>query len=442
MAYFITKKHLSRRTFLRGTGTTLALPFLDAMVPASTALAQTAAAVKPRLGFIYVPHGATMSEWTPIDEGKNFTFSNILKPLAPFRNNINVISNLSHPLAYGPGGATGNHNRSSATFLSGARAQAGPEGKLGITIDQVAAQHIGQDTPLPSMEFMIEAASLSCGDGLSCAYRNTLSWQGETSPLPMQNNPQVLFEQLFGDGATDAQRLARREQSLSLLDSLTDQLSSLNKSLASTDKIRLDSFLTDIREIERRITQAGEKVTDDIAVPTKPNGIPNNVDDHIKLIYDLQVLAWQTEITRISTFLLAKELSGTVYPRSGVRDSFHTLSHHSNSEENKLRFALINNYHITLFAYLLEKLDAIPDGEGTLLDNSMILYGSGMSDGNSHNHDPLPIVLAGGAAGKLEGNRHIVNPEKTNMSNLLLSMLNKLDIEQDSFGDSNGTIAL
>lgn len=258
----------------------------------------------------------------------------------------------------------------------------------------------------------------------------------------MQNNPQVVFEQLFGDGATPELRESRRQQSLSLLDAVSDQLSSLNRSLPASDKIRLEQFLTDIREIERRIVQAGAKVTDDINVPDKPNGIPSEIDEHIKLMYDLQVLAWQTEISRVSTFLMAKELSGAVYPASGVRDGFHTLSHHSNSEEQKARFAVLNRYHIGLLAYFMEKLQAIPDGEGTLLDNSMILYGSGMSDGNSHNHDPLPVILAGGASGQLEGNRHIVNPDKTNMSNLLVSMLNVLGIEQERFGDSDGYINL
>jgi len=229
---------------------------------------------------------------------------------------------------------------------------------------------------------------------------------------------------------------------LSLLDSVTAQISSLDKKLPSADRIRLDNFLTDVREIERRIQQAAAKVTDDIAVPGKPSGIPDDVDEHIRLMYDLQVLAWQIEITRISTFLLAKELSGAVYPKSTVRDSYHTLSHHSNSEDNKARYAVLNRYHVSLFAYFLEKLSSIPDGEGTLLDNSLIMYGSGMSDGNSHNHDPLPIVLAGGAGGRLEGNRHIINPERTNMSNLLVAMLDKMDIPQDTFGDSTGHLTL
>jgi hypothetical protein len=442
MANYISKRHLSRRTFLRDTGTTLALPLLSAMIPAGVAFAQSGAVPRTRFGAIYFPHGATMSRWTPVDEGKNFTFSEILKPLEAFREQINVITNLTHPLAYGPGGATGNHNRSSASYLSGAKAQSGAQPRLGTTVDQVAARHLGQQTPLPSLELSIENTSLSCGEGLSCAYRNTISWQNDISPLPMQNNPQSVFEQLFGDGATPGQREARRSQSLSLLDSVTDQIASLDNTLPPDDRSRLDNFLTDVREIERRIQQAATRVTDDIEVPGKPSGIPEDVEEHIKLMYDLQVLAWQTDITRISTFLIAQELSNGVYPKSSVRDSFHTLSHHSNSEENKSRFALINHYHATLFAYFLEKLNSVPEGDGTLLDNSLVMYGSGMSDGNSHNHDPLPIVLAGRAGGALEGNRHLVFPERTNMSNLLVALLDKLGVAQDNFGDSTGHLSI
>ena len=438
MATFITRKHLSRRTMLRGLGTALALPMLESMVPA---LAATPPA-RTRFGAIYFPHGATMSRWTPKDEGRNFTFSEILKPLEPFRDHLNVVSNLGHHLAYGPGGATGNHNRSCATFLSGAKAASGAQPRLGITVDQVAVKHLGQDTPLPSLELMIEEASLSCGEGLSCAYRNTLSWQNDTSPLPTQNNPQVLFEQLFGDGANDAQRAARRTQALSLLDSVSDQIRGLDRKLPAQDRQRLDRFVTDVREIERRINQSAERVDGEVTLPRKPSGIPEDVEEHIKLMYDLMTLAWQTEITRISTFMVAKELSNAVYPKSGIRDSFHILSHHSNNEDNKARFAVLNRYHSTLFAYLLDKLRKTPDGDGTLLDHSLILYGSGMSDGNSHNHDPLPILLAGHASGRLQGNRHLMQKELTPMSNLLVAVLDKLGCPEEQFGDSTARLAI
>ncbi|MDR2215350.1 MAG: DUF1552 domain-containing protein [Nevskiaceae bacterium] len=438
MAYFITRKALSRRTLLRGVGAALALPLLDSMAPAMSA----APAVRSRFGAIYFPHGATMARWTPKDEGSDFTFSEILQPLEPFRNHINVISNLAHAQAYGPGGATGNHNRSSATFLSGAKAASGAQPRLGVTVDQVAVKTLGQDTPLPSLELMTEDSSMSCGEGLSCAYRNTVSWQSDISPLPMQNNPQVLFEQLFGDGADAAQRAARRAQSLSLLDSVAEQLKGLNRTLPAADRARLDRFATDVREIERRITQAGERSEGNVAIPARPNGIPDDLEQHIKLMYDLMALAWQAEITRISTFLMAKELSNAVYPKSGVRDSFHILSHHSNNEDNKARFAVLNRYHVGLLAYFLGKLAAVPDGDGTLLDHSLVLYGSGMSDGNSHNHDPLPLVLAGHAGGTLSANRHLVQAAKTPMSNLLLALLDKLGCQEEHFGDSTGRVEI
>src|SRR5213593_231567 len=287
---FITKKHLSRRTFLRGAGVTMALPFLESMVPAATPLAQTDARPRTRFGAIYFPHGATMDKWTPATEGSAFEFSEILQPLKPFKDRINIISDMSHPQAYGGGSATSNHTRSAAAFLSGAQAKAGTQAYLGITMDQLAAQKIGQDTPLPSIELGIEDASLSCGDGLSCAYRDTISWQGPTSPLPMQNNPQVVFERLFGDGSTDAERRARRQQSLGLLDSVLGEVPSLQRKLPAVDRGRLDQYLSDVREIERRIEKAGQQVSTDLDVPQTPTGVPKEFEAHIKLMFDLQVL--------------------------------------------------------------------------------------------------------------------------------------------------------
>ncbi|HUC74390.1 MAG TPA: DUF1552 domain-containing protein [Vicinamibacterales bacterium] len=439
---FITKMHLSRRTFLRGMGVSMALPFLESMVPAATPFAQTAAKAGTRLGCIYVPHGATMDKWTPDAEGTAFTFSDILQPLAPFRDRVNVISDLSHPQAYGGGSATANHNRSAATFLSGAHAEAGPQARLGVTVDQFAAQHIGQGTPLPSLELTIEGPSLSCGEGLSCAYRDTISWQGPTTPLPMQNDPQVVFERLFGDGSTDAERRARRQQSISLLDSVLEEAELLRRKLPSSDRTRVDRYLADVREIERRIETAARQASTDVQLPDAPVGVPKDVEDHIKLMLDLQVLAWQADITRVTTLLMAKELSNAVYPKSGVRDAFHILSHHSNIRENQDRFAVLNRYHVSLLAHLLGKLQSIPDGDGTLLDHSMVLYGSAMSDGNQHNHGPLPIVLAGGASGALKGGRHIRSAKDTTMSNLLLAMLDKLGTPAERFGDSTGMLSI
>jgi hypothetical protein len=431
---FITKKHLSRRTFLRGAGVTIALPFLESMVPAATPMRQTAAA-KTRFGAIYFPHGCTMYKWTPEGDGTNFQFSEILEPMKPFRDQLTIISDTSHPQAYGGGSATSNHTRSAAAFLSGANARIGPQAYLGVTVDQLAAQKIGQETAMPSLELAIESSSLSCGDGLSCAYRDTLCWQNATSPLPMQNNPQVVFERLFGDGSTDSLRRARREQSLGLLDSVMSEVNALNKKIPASDRSRVEQYLNDVREIERRIEKVGQQLSPDLPVPPAPTAIPTDFEEHIKLMFDLWVLAWQADITRITTLLMAKELSNSTYPKSGIRDAFHILSHHSNLRENMDKFAVLNRYHSGIFVYLLNKLKNIPD-------HSIVLWGSAMSDANQHNHDPLPIVLAGSASGRLKGGRHIRNPKNTTMSNLLLAILGKLNIEVDHFGDSTGVMAI
>ena len=439
---FITKKHLTRRTFLQGAGVTIALPFLESMVPAATPLRQTAAAKKIRFGAIYVPHGATMDKWTPQGEGTNFEFSEILQPLKPYREHLTIISDTAHPSAYGGGSATSNHTRSAAAYLSGANARLGPQAYLGITVDQVAAKKIGQDTAMPSLELGIEDNSLSCGDGLSCAYRDTISWQSPTSPLPMQNNPQIVFERLFGDGSTDSLRRARREQSLSLLDSVMGEANALNKKLPANDRSRVEQYLNDMREIERRIEKVGAQLSPDLKVPPAPTAIPKEFEEHIKLMYDLWVLAWQADITRITTLLMAKELSNSTYPKSGIRDAFHILSHHSNLRENMDKFAVLNRYHVSVFTYLIEKLKNTPDGDGSLLDHSIVMYGSAMGDANQHNHAPLPVLLAGGASGRLKGGRHIRNPKDTTMSNLLLAILGKLDVEADHFGDSTGAMSI
>ena len=437
---FLTKKALSRRTFLQGAGVTLALPFLESMLPAGRMLAQ-AAARPTRFGAIYFPHGAIMPKWTPATDGANFELSEILQPLKAFHSRVNVISDLECATAYGSG-ATANHNRSAAAFLSGANAKVGARPELGVTVDQVIARKVGQDTPLPSLELTLEESSINCGDGLSCAYRDTISWQSAHSPLPMENNPQVVFERLFGDGNTAAERRLRRDQSISLLDSVLGEASSLQRTLPLADRTRLDQYLTDVREIERRIQKAGQQLSDDLPVPAAPTGAPADIEEHIKLMIDLQVLAWQADITRVSTMMLAKELSNAVYARSGIRDAFHILSHHSNVQQNKDKFAVLNMYHVALFSYFLDKLQSTPDGDGSLLDHSLVLYGSGISDGNQHNHTDLPVILAGGASGRLKGGRHIRNPKKTPMANLLVSLVEKLDVPLEKFGDSTGKVAL
>jgi hypothetical protein len=440
---FITKKHLPRRTFLHGMGASLALPLLDSMIPAQTAIKATAARPVSRLACIYIPHGATMDKWTPATEGTGFAFSEILKPLEPFRDRLNIISGLAHPAAGGEDGSAGaNHTRAAAVFLTGVHPEKGIEAHVGPSLDQAVAQKIGQETPLPSLELSIEEAVLNCEASFSCAYRNTISWQSPTLPLPMENNPQVVFEKLFGDGSDDAQRRARRQESRSLLDSLLQQVGLLQKELPSADRTRVRDFLENVREIERRIQKAEAQTATNLEVPAAPVGVPDSLEEHLKLLFDLQVLAYQADITRVSTLMFAREISNAVYPDSGVRDPFHNLSHHSNDRSNKDRFAVLNRYHIQKLAYFLERLNATPDGDGTLLDHSLVLYGSALSDGNEHNHEPLPLLLAGGASGTLAGGRHIQVAPHTTMSNLLLAVLDKFGVQKDKFGDSTGVLTI
>jgi hypothetical protein len=440
---FITKKHLSRRMFIRGAGVSLALPFLESMVPAQTPLQRTAATPKSRFGAIYIPHGSVIDKWKPKTAGTNFEMTEILKPLESYRDQLTIVSNLAHPSAYGGDGSAGvHHARSSAVYLSGVHPESGAQASLGITADQVIAQRLGQDTPLPSLELSIESAGLNCGAGLSCAYRNTIAWRSSLSPLPMENNPQVVFERLFGDGTSEEKRKARREQSQSLLDSVLKQVQSFEKELPPIDRSRLDEYLTDIREIERRIQRASSQITSDLKVPQMPVGIPDNFEDHIKLMFDLQVLAWQADITRVTTFMMAQELSGAVYPASGIREAFHNLSHHSHVRANMDKLAVLNNYHVTTMRYLIDKLKATPDGDGTLLDHSLVLYGSGMGNSNQHDHEDLPIILIGGASGRLKGGRHHLLPPKTTMSNLLLAVLDRFGARLEKFGDSTSMLEI
>jgi hypothetical protein len=443
---FISKKHLSRRTFLRGVGASVALPFLDSMAPAQTPLRQTAASPHTRFAAIYVPHGATMDKWTPASEGAGFAFTEILKPLEAHRDRINVISGLAHPYVAGAGGADvsagANHTRAAAVFLTGSVPLRGAQAHLGVSVDQLAAMHIGQDTPLPSLELSIEEAVLACEATFSCAYRNSISWKSPTQPLPMQNNPRLVFEKLFGDGGSDAERRSRRQDTRSLLDSVMGQLATLHKDLPPGDRRRLDEYLEDVREIERRIQRAEATARQDVTLPDVPAGVPATFADHLKLLMDLQVIAFQSDITRVSTLMFARELSNTVFPETTIRDPFHNLSHHSNDRGNMDRFAQLNTYHMTKFAYFVDKLKATPDGDGSLLDHSIVLYGSSLSDGNQHNFSPLPIVLAGGGSGQVKGGRHLRFPKDTHMSNLLLAVLDKLGTKLETFGDSTGMLSI
>jgi hypothetical protein len=439
---FISKKHLSRRTFLRGAGVTVALPLLDAMLPAQTPLAKTAATPKSRFCGIYVPHGATMDKWTPAQEGAGFEFTESLKPLEKYRNRVNVVTNLAHPLAGGVGSDAGaDHARSAAVFLSGAHPEKGTV-HAGVTIDQVLAEHIGQETPLPSIEMAIEEVGLNCGAGFGCAYFNTISWRNPTMPLPMENSPQVVFERLFGDGSNAALRLSRKREDRSILDSVTEKVSRLQSKLDPSDRTRLTEYLDDIREIERRIQKAEQQSANEGNVPEAPVGVPELFEDHLKLMFDLQALAYRADITRIMTLMYARDTSGATYPNSGNRDAFHGASHHSNARAKMDSFALINRYHIQMLAYFIDKLQSTPDGDGNLLDHSAVLFGSSMSNGNQHDHDPLPVVVVGGLSGQLKGGRHIVTPAHTPMSNLLLTLLQKFGVQQKSFGDSTATLEI
>jgi len=434
--HFITRKHLSRRTVLRGAGAVLALPLLESMTPAMAA----PPAAHPRLAAIYVPHGVTMRKWTPTQVGGELQLSEILQPLEKHKARLNVISGLDLPAAYGnDASAEANHTRSSACFLSGAAPVLGSRAQLGMTVDQIVARQLGQDTPLPSLELGIEGPAMTCGTNLSCAYRNSIAWLTPTTPLPAEVNPQVVFERLFGDGATEAERNARRAQSRSMLDTFRTEITSLQKTLPASDRDRLGAYVEDVREIERRITNASARPGPD---GNAPSTVPADFDQHVKLQLDLLVLAWRADVTRVVTLPLAQETSNAAYPASGVQGAFHALSHHSNIEANKDRFAIVNRYHVGVLAYLLDKLAATPDGDGNLLDRAMVLYGSGISDGNLHDHGPLPILLAGGACGKLPGNRHIVAPAKTPLANLQLAMLHLLGVDTPRFADSTGALAI
>jgi len=445
---FVTKKYLSRRTALRGLGVSVLLPLLDSMVPAQTPTARTAAKPRLRMGLCFMPHGGVMANWTPVKRGANFKLSRTLTPLAPYQDQVVVISNLAHQMAApaGPGDNGGDHTRSPTVYLSGVHPKRtdGADIQAGVTIDQIAAMKIGQDTPLPSLELATEDFSGlvgSCDVGFSCAYMNTISWRTPTTPLPMEINPRVVFDRLFGDGATVEERLERIEQQRSILDAVSGQMRRLERTLGTNDRTRVSEYLDTVREIERRI-QLSEKQNADATqvVPQSPSGIPDDHEVHTKLMFDLMAIAFQADITRISTFMMAREVSYRTFPKLGLSEGFHPSSHHQNNPERLENLTKINTYHVSLVAHMLERLKSTPDGDGNLLDHSLILYGSGMSNSNVHNHSPLPVFIAGGAAGQLQGGRHLLYPDATPMANLLLSILHKAGIPQESVGDSTGPL--
>jgi len=436
----ITKKFLPRRTFLRGMGATLALPLLEAMVPAATALAKTAANPVRRLGFVFMPMGCDITRWTPPGEGTLGELSPILSSLAPVKEHVSVITNLELQNAY-----PGSHATSNSAFLSAAKAKLteSTDYYLGTTVDQIAAQRIGQVTQLPSLELAMDLLQVvgQCDNGYACVYQNNLSWSSPTTPLPAEAHPRIVFESLFGEGGSIAERRAALRKKASLLDAFNEDLARLQRDLGPGDRARVNHYLETVREVERRIQKA-EADTADNPLPDldRPVGVPAAYADHARLMFDLQVLAMQGDVTRVITFQLARETSNRTYPEIGVPDPHHPLSHHGNDPEKIARMAKINAFHVSLFAEYLAKLKATPEGNGTLLDHSLILYGSGIGNPNIHDHTNLPILVAGGAAGGMKGGRHLKYAQPTPLANLHLTLLDKAGVHLDSFADSNGKV--
>lgn len=437
----ITKKALPRRTFLRGMGASLALPLLDAMIPAATAATKTAALPVRRLGYVFMPMGCDISRWTPPGtDGKLGELSPILSSLAPVKQQISVLTNLELRNAY-----PGSHATSNSAFLSAAKAKhtESSDYYLGTTADQLAAQQIGRETQLPSLELSMDMLQTTgqCDNGYACVYQNNLSWSSPTTPLPSEAHPRIVFERLFGEGGSLAERQAALRKRASLLDWVADDIASLKRQLGPSDQAKVGEYLDTIREVERRIQKAESSVADH-ALPDldRPLGVPAAYADHARLMFDLQVLAMQGDITRVTTFQLARETSNRTYPEIGVPDPHHPLSHHGNDPDKIARMAKINAFHVSLFAYFLERLKATPEGNGTLLDHSLLLYGSGIGDPNVHDHTNLPVIVAGGAAGGMKGGRHLRYKDPVPLANLHLTLMQKVGVKIDSFADSNGRI--
>ncbi|MBI3866753.1 MAG: DUF1552 domain-containing protein [Planctomycetia bacterium] len=439
---FITRKALPRRTFLRGVGASLALPLLDAMVPPMTALADSPAgpARLRRLGFIYIPMGCDNTRWLPAANERLEDLSPTLEPLAPVKQHVSVITNLELANAY-----PGTHATSNSAFLSAARAKLteSTDYYLGTTVDQIAAKQIGQETQLPSLEMSMDLLSTvgQCDNGYACVYQNNLSWSSPTTPLPAEAHPRIIFERLFGDGGSLQERRNDRKQRASLLDTVTDDFNRLGRQLGPADRAKVSQFLESIREVERRIQKA-EANSRENPLPDvdRPVGVPSAYADHAKLMFDLQLLALQGDITRVITFQLARETSNRTYPEIDVSDPHHPLTHHGNDPEKIANVAKINRFHVSLFADFLKRLRETPEGNGTLLDHVLYLYGSGMGNPNMHDHQNLPILVAGGAAGKMRGGRHIMFKEPTPLANLHLTLLDKVGVRLDKFADSTGHV--
>src|SRR3984957_8776417 len=455
---FLTKKHLSRRSVLRGMGVTMALPLLDSMVPAQTPLQKTAAVSPTRLACIEMVHGAagstadgsTKHYWSPEKTGRDFELTQTLEPLAPYRDYLTIISDtdLNPASAHSAAEEGADHFRSSAVYLTAAHPKMteGSDYFVGTSIDQLYAQQCCQDTPLPSMQLCIEMvdASGACDYGYACVYADTISWASPTQPLPMTLDPRMAFESLFGEGGTPEERLARQKVNRSILDWISRDVARLQKGLGPSDRNRLNQYLDDVREIERRI-QRIEKYNasgEARALPAAPLGVPDSYEEHLKLMFDMQALAFMTDTTRVSAFKMSRDVSGRVWPESGVKTPFHSCSHHGETPARIAEFAKLNRYHVSLIPYFLEKLKNTPDGDGNLLDHSLVLYGSPMGDSNVHNHKRVPLFIAGHSGGKVKGNLHIATKDETPMANVLLTMLQKVGVKTESFGDSTGTIAI
>jgi uncharacterized protein DUF1552 len=437
----ITKIALPRRTFIRGMGAALALPFLDAMVPAMSALSTAA----PRFAAIYCGNGANMYDWTPAREGVGFAFSPILKPLESFRDRTLVFTGLDNFPATDQGDSGGQHPRAAPAFMSCVHPKQteGADVHAGTTIDQMIARQICRDSKLSSLELAVDRNDVvgACDHGYACAYMNSMSWKTPTMPLPSETHPRLVFERLFGSGDTAEERVARSQEDRSILDGVTQEIVQLRRKLGSRDGVKLSEYLDAIRDVEQRIAKS-ESYNSDFAIPERPVGVPETFKEYAELMFDLQVLAFQADITRVTSFLMARENVNRSYAEIGLPEAHHSMSHHGNNPEKMAVFSKLNTYHVEALAYFLKKLQAIPDGDGTLLDHAIVLYGSGMSDGNTHNNYNVPVVVVGGRDQQMRGNRHLVYPKGTPLANLSLSLMDKFGVNLEQFGDSTGELDL
>jgi hypothetical protein len=431
---FITKKHLSRRTVLRGVGATLALPLLDAMIPAATALANTAAAPMPRMGFIYFPHGAIMARWSPKEAGTAFDIPQILKPLEPYRNSMTIVSGLRNKAGESPAP----HAIIAGTWLSCVAPPVSQAPHGGVSADQIAAQHIGQDTALPSLELAGEGGGGACDPSFGCSYSGTISFRTPTQPLPMENNPRKAFYKLFGQGDTAGERHAIVDETQSLLDFVRASASDLQRELGARDRAMMNDYLDSVREVERRVQKMQAKENSGILLPDAPTGVSEDFGKQLDTMFELLALAYQGNVTRITTFMIAKEVSMRTYNQIGVSDAFHPLSHHQNDPAKLDRLAKIQTYHTEAFARFVKRLQATPDGDGNLLDHSILLYGSNMSNSDLHNNDPLPAVVLGRGYGRIKGGQHLHYPQDTPFANLLVTLLDRAGVPVRSVGNSTG----